>query len=215
MKIKLLLFLGLCLFLSACGPIQHSDLNKALLPEDSNIECQDRECYIKTLGLDKNPENPLTAIVALPYNKEVELNVWVFTPFVKSKKGDIELCIAKALKQVIPQSAVYFEYKPDAVVVYEINRVFMSGDGALIRRSTLTSRKCSWFTEIYGKLTFTKNNKTIELNGAGAKPGLMRWGDPYYTTWNACLDVANNISDVLIKEGYIKESDVKKAQVEK
>lgn len=44
---------------------------------------------------------------------------------------------------------------------------------------------------------------------------MLRVKDPYYTTWNACLDVANQIADVLIKEDYIKESDVKKAEVEK
>lgn len=44
---------------------------------------------------------------------------------------------------------------------------------------------------------------------------MLRVEYPYYTTRNACLDVANQIADVLIKEGYIKESDVKKAEVEK
>lgn len=142
--------------LSGCGPIQYSDLNRALTPD--NIVYPDRESYIKALGLDKNPENPVTTLTVLPYNKEVELNAWVWTPFITNKKGDMELCIAKALKQVIPNCAVYFEIKPESIAVYKVERVFMSGDVALIRRSKLTSGKCSWFTEIYGKLSLKKQN---------------------------------------------------------
>lgn len=210
MKFKFFLLFLLIGFLSACGPIQRSDLNQALLPEDSN-PCvdKDRECYIKALNLDKNPENPVVAVTVKPYNKEIKIGI----PLVSNKKGDLELCIAKALKQVIPYSAVFFDNKPDVFVRYEINDVYMSGDGLLIRRSKLTSGGCSWFTEIYGKL-YVKD-KEFELNGVGAKPGMLRVGDPYYTTWNACLDVANNIADRLIKEGLLKSEDVKKAEVEK
>jgi len=55
----------------------------------------------------------------------------------------------------------------------------------------------------------------MELNGAGAKLGILRIEDNNYSIWNACLDVANQIADVLVKEGYLREDQIKKAKVEK
>jgi hypothetical protein len=188
-----------------------TDLNKALLPEDSN-PCTDkgRECYVKALGFDKNFENSIVAITVKPYFKEVKITVPFWAP---NKKGDFDLCVAKALKQVIPNSAIYFENKPDVFIRYEINDVNINTDGLLIKRSKLISGLNSWFTEIYGKLYI--KDKEFELNGAGAKSGILKLEDSYYTTWNACLDVANNIADVLVKENLLKSEDVKKAEVEK
>lgn len=202
---------SLAAFLSACGPIMQTDLNRALLPEDSNpCADKDRECYVKALGFDKNPENSTVAITVKPYYKEVRITVPFWAP---NKKGDFDLCVAKALRQVIPNCAIYFENKPDVFIRYEINDVYINTDGLLIKRSKLISGLNSWFTEIYGKLYI--RDKEIELNGVGAQSGILRSGDSYYTTWNACLDVANNIADVLIKEGLLKSEDAKKAEVEK
>ena len=207
-KLSLIFMLLLVIVFTGCTGAWHKDLTTAITP--NNEKYPDRESYIRVTGLDKNPENPVVVITAIPYTGVVEPKPALL---IAEKRGHLELCVAKALKEVIPNSAVYFDVRTDTIATYKIERATMGGDGALIRRSKLTSGACSWFTEIYGKLIL--KDKEIELNGAGAKVGLIRLEDPNYTTWQACLDVANNIADVLIKEGYLKENQVKKAKVEK
>ena len=207
MKKIVLLCLVLVFTLSiGCAHLQ-KNLTTAIMPD--NKEYPDRESYIKSAGLDKNPENPVVVITAIPYNGIIESK----SPFNIDKKAYLELCIAKALKEVIPNVAVYFDIKPDTIAIYKIEKAFVGEDGLLIKRSKLTSGISSWFVEIYGNLT--TNNKTIELNGAGAKPGVLRNADNNYCLWNACLDVANQIADVLVKEGYLQENQIRKAKVEK
>ena len=207
MKKIVLLCLVLVFTLSiGCAHLQ-KNLTTAITPD--NKEYPDRESYIKSAGLDKNPENPVAVITAIPYDGIIESK----SPFNIDKKAYLELCIAKALKEVIPNVAVYFDIKPDTIAIYKIEKAFVGEDGLLIKRSKLTSGISSWFVEIYGNLT--TNNKTIELNGAGAKPGVLRNADNNYCLWNACLDVANQIADVLVKEGYLREDQIKKAKVEK
>jgi hypothetical protein len=186
-------------------------MTAAITPDNESYP--DRESYIKVTGLDKNPEKPVAVITAIPFTKEIETSTGsIFIP-VTSKKGYIDLCVAKALKEVISDVAVYFDIKPDTIAIYKVERAVVGADAFLIRRSKLTSGSSSWFVEIYGNLAI--NNKTIELNGAGAKPGILRVEDNNYCLWNACLDVANQIADVLVKEGYLKEDQIKKAKVEK
>ena len=189
-----------------CAHLQ-KNLTTTITPD--NKEYPDRESYIKSAGLDKNPENPVAVITATPYDGIIESK----SPFNIDKKAYLELCIAKALKEVIPNVAVYFDIKPDTIAIYKIEKAFVGEDGLLIKRSKLTSGISSWFVEIYGNLAM--NNKTIELNGAGAKPGILRNADNNYCLWNACLDVANQIADVLVKEGYLRADQIRKAKVEK
>ena len=198
----------LCLVLvTGCTPFLQKDITTAITP--NNEEYPDRESYIKATGLDKNPEKPVAVITTIPYDGIIKPK----GPFIAEKKGYLELCIAKALKDVIPDVAVYFDIKPDTIAIYKVEKAFVGGDATLYRRSELTSGKSSWFVEIYGNLT--TNNKTMELNGAGAKPGALRLEDNNYCLWNACLDVANQIADVLVKEGYLRADQIKKAKVEK
>jgi len=206
MKKIVLLFLILVL-VTGCAPYFQQDITTAITPD--NKEYPDRESYIKATGLDKNPEKPVAVITTIPYDGIIKPK----GPFIAEKKGYLELCIAKALKEVIPDVAVYFDIRPDTIAIYKVEKAFIGGDATLYRRSELTSGKSSWFVEIYGNLT--TNNKTMELNGAGAKVGALRWADNNYSLWNACLDVANQIADVLVKEGYLREDQIKKAKVEK
>ena len=210
MRKIVLLCLVLVLVTGCSSGIMHSDMTRAITPD--NEEYPDRESYIKITGLDKNPEKPVAVITAIPFTGEIKHATGSLIPTV-DKKGYLELCVAKALKEVIPNVAVYFDVKPDTIAIYKIERVFTGSDGLLIRRSKLTSGISSWFVEIYGNLAM--NNKTMELNGVGAKPGMARTGDMHYCTWNACLDVANQIADVLVKEGYLREDQIRKAKVEK
>jgi len=193
---------------TGCTAYWQKDITTAITP--NNKEYPDRESYIKATGLDKNPEKPVTVITAIPYNGIIEPKPALFNA---EKKAYLELCVAKALKEVIPNVAVYFDIRPDTIAIYKVERAVVGGDAGLFRRSKLTSGKSSWFVEIYGNLT--TNNKTIELNGAGAKPGALRVEDNNYCLWNACLDVANQIADVLVKEGYLREDQIRKAKVEK
>ena len=204
---KIVLLCLVLVLVTGCTPFLQKDITTAITP--NNEEYPDRESYIKATGLDKNPEKPVAVITTIPYDGIIESK----SLFIVDKKAYLELCIAKALKKVIPNVAVYFDVKPDTIAIYKIEKASVGGDALLNRKSKLTSGVSSWFVEIYGNLT--TNNKTIELNGAGAKPGLMRVEDNNYCLWNACLDVANQIADVLVKEGYLKEDQIKKAKVEK
>ena len=207
MKKIVLLCLVLVLVTGCTYQIQR-DMTAAITPD--NKEYPDRESYIKATGLDKNPEKPVAVITAIPYDGVIKAKPALY---IAEKKGYLELCVAKALKEVIPNAAVYFDIRPDTIAIYKVEKAFIGGDATLYRRSELTSGKSSWFVEIYGNLT--TNNKTMELNGAGAKVGALRWADNNYSLWNACLDVANQIADVLVKEGYLREDQIKKAKVEK
>jgi len=207
MKKIVLLCLVLVLVTGCTYQIQR-DMTAAITPD--NKEYPDRESYIKATGLDKNPEKPVAVITAIPYDGVIKAKPALY---IAEKKGYLELCVAKALKEVIPNAAVYFDIRPDTIAIYKVERAVVGSDAVLFRRSTLTSGKSSCFAEIYGNLT--TNNKTMELNGAGAKVGALRWADNNYSLWNACLDVANQIADVLVKEGYLKEDQIKKAKVEK
>jgi hypothetical protein len=207
MKKIVLLCLVLVLVTGCTYQIQR-DITTAITP--NNEAYPDRESYIKATGLDKNPEKPVAVITAIPYDGVIEAKPALY---IAEKKGYLDLCVAKALKEVIPNVAVYFDVRSDTIAIYKVEKAFVGGDGGLIRRSKLTSGRSSWFVEIYGKLSM--NNKTIELNGAGAKPGMLRWADNNYCLWNACLDIANQIADVLVKEGYLIEDQIKKAKVEK
>jgi hypothetical protein len=207
MKKIVLLCLVLVLVTGCTYQIQR-DITTAITPD--NKEYPDRESYIRVTGLDKNPEKPVAAITAIPYDGVVEAKPALY---IAEKKGYLELCVAKALKEVIPNVAVYFDIKPDTIAIYKVERAVVGSDAVLFRRSTLTSGKSSCFAEIYGNLAI--NNKTMELNGAGAKVGALRWADNNYSLWNACLDVANQIADVLVKEGYLQENQIRKAKVEK
>ena len=204
---KIVLLCLVLVLVTGCTPFLQKDITTAITP--NNEEYPDRESYIKATGLDKNPEKPVAVITTIPYDGIIESK----SLFIVDKKAYLELCIAKALKKVIPNVAVYFDVKPDTIAIYKIEKASVGGDALLNRKSKLTSGVSSWFVEIYGNLT--TNNKTIELNGAGAKPGLMRVEDNNYCLWNACLDVANQIADVLVKEGYLREDQIKKAKVEK
>jgi hypothetical protein len=204
---KIVLLCLVLVLVTGCTTHWQRDITSAITP--NNEEYPDRESYIKAIGLDKNPEKPVAIITTIPYDGVIEGK----TAFTADKKAYLELCIAKALKEVIPNVAVYFDVKPDTIAIYRVEKAFIGEDGGLIRRSKLTSNKSSWFVEIYGNLAM--NNKTIELNGAGAKLGLLRWADNNYCLWNACLDVANQIADVLVKEGYLREDQIRKAKVEK
>ena len=210
MKKIVLLCLVLVLVTGCSSGFMHSDMTRAITPD--NKEYPDRESYIKATGLDKNPEKPVAVITAIPFTGEIKHATGSLLPTV-DKKGYLELCVAKALKEVIPNVAVYFDIKPDTIAIYKIERAFVGADGLLIKRSKLTTGTTSWFVEIYGKLAI--NNKIMELNGAGAKLGILRTDDMHYCTWNACLDVANQIADVLVKEGYLRADQIKKAKVEK
>ena len=207
MKKIVLLCLVLVLVTGCTYQIQR-DMTAAITPD--NKEYPDRESYIKATGLDKNPEKPVAVITAIPYDGVIKAKPALY---IAEKKGYLELCVAKALKEVIPNAAVYFDIRPDTIAIYKVEKAFIGGDATLYRRSELTSGKSSWFVEIYGNLT--TNNKTMELNGAGAKPGALRLEDNNYCLWNACLDVANQIADVLVKEGYLRADQIKKAKVEK
>jgi|GEM_PF-4878543 len=204
---KIVLLCLVLVLVTGCTPFLQKDITTAITP--NNEEYPDRESYIKATGLDKNPEKPVAVITTIPYDGIIESK----SLFIVDKKAYLELCIAKALKKVIPNVAVYFDVKPDTIAIYKIEKASVGGDALLNRKSKLTSGVSSWFVEIYGNLT--TNNKTIELNGAGAKPGLMRVEDNNYCLWNACLDVANQIADVLVKEGYLRENQIRKAKVEK
>jgi len=204
---KIVLLCLVLVLVTGCTPFLQKDITTAITP--NNEEYPDRESYIKATGLDKNPEKPVAFITTIPYDGIIESK----SLFIVDKKAYLELCIAKALKKVIPNVAVYFDVKPDTIAIYKIEKASVGGDALLNRKSKLTSGVSSWFVEIYGNLT--TNNKTIELNGAGAKPGLMRVEDNNYCLWNACLDVANQIADVLVKEGYLRENQIRKAKVEK
>ena len=204
---KIVLLCLVLVLVTGCAHFLQKDITTAITPD--NKEYPDRESYIKATGLDKNPEKPVAVITAIPYNGVIELKGGILS----DKKAYLELCIAKALKEIIPNVAVYFDIKPDTIAIYKIEKAYVGGDGILIRKSKITSGISSWFVEIYGNLT--TNNKTIELNGAGAKPGMLRIEDNNYCLWNACLDVANQIADVLVKEGYLRENQIKKAKVEK
>lgn len=201
------LLLFFIIFIGGCTAHWQKDITFTITPD--NKEYPDRESYIKAIGLDKNPENPVVVITAIPYNGIIESKFL----FNADKKAHLELCIAKALKEVIPNVAVYFDVRPDTIAIYKVEKAFVGEDAALIRRSKLTSGKSSWFIEIYGNLV--TSNKTMELNGVGAKPGALRVADNKYCLWNACLDVANQIADVLVEEGYLIENQIKKAKVEK
>ena len=208
---KIVLLCLVLVLMTGCAPYFQQDITTAITPDNESYP--DRESYIKVTGLDKNPEKPVAVITAIPFTKEIETSTGsIFIP-VTSKKGYIDLCVAKALKEVISDVAVYFDIKPDTIAIYKVERAVVGADAFLIRRSKLTSGSSSWFVEIYGNLAI--NNKTIELNGAGAKPGILRVEDNNYCLWNACLDVANQIADVLVKEGYLREDQIKKAKVEK
>jgi hypothetical protein len=207
MKKVVLLCLVLVLVTGCTYQIQR-DITTAITPD--NREYPDRESYIKATGLDKNPEKPVAVITAIPYDGVIEAKPALY---IAKKKGYLELCVAKALKEVIPNVAVYFDIKPDTIAIYKVERSVVGSDAVLFRRSKLTSGKSSCFAEIYGNLAI--NNKTIELNGAGAKVGALRWADNNYSFWNACLDVANQIADVLVKEGYLRADQIRKAKVEK
>jgi len=204
---KIVLLCLVLVLVTGCAPYLQQDITTAITPD--NREYPDRESYIKATGLDKNPEKPVAVITAMPYDGVIEPK----SPFIAEKKGYLDLCVAKALKEVIPNVAVYFDISPDTIAIYKIEKAFVGADALLIRRSRITSGSSSWFVEIYGNLT--TNNKTIELNGAGAKPGMLRWEDNNYCLWNACLDVANQIADVLVKEGYLRADQIRKAKVEK
>jgi hypothetical protein len=192
---------------TGCTAYWQKDITTAITP--GNESYPDRESYIKATGLDKNPEKPVAVITTIPYDGIIKPK----GPFIAEKKGYLELCVAKALKEVIPDVAVYFDIRPDTIAIYKIEKAFIGYDALLVKRSKLTSGTTSWFVEIYGNLT--TNNKTMELNGAGAKPGILRIEDNNYCLWNACLDVANQIADVLVKEGYLRENQIRKAKVEK
>jgi len=204
---KIVLLCLVLVLVTGCTPFLQKDITTAITP--NNEEYPDRESYIKATGLDKNPEKPVAVITTIPYDGIIKPK----GPFIAEKKGYLELCVAKALKEVIPDVAVYFDIRPDTIAIYKVEKAFIGGDATLYRRSELTSGKSSWFVEIYGNLTM--NNKTVELNGAGAKVGALRWADNNYSLWNACLDVANQIADVLVKEGYLRADQIKKAKVEK
>ena len=204
---KIVLLCLILVLVTGCTTHWQRDITSAITP--NNEEYPDRESYIKAIGLDKNPEKPVAVITTIPYDGVIESK----STFNADKKAYLELCIAKALKEVIPNVAVYFDIRPDTIAIYKVKKAFIGEDGGLIRRSKLTSGSSSWFVEIYGNLAI--NNKTVELNGVGAKVGLLRWADNNYCLWNACLDVANQIADVLVKEGYLKEDQIKKAKVEK
>jgi len=204
---KIVLLCFVLVLVTGCTPFLQKDITTAITP--NNEEYPDRESYIKATGLDKNPEKPVAVITAIPYDGVIKPK----GPFIAEKKGYLDLCVAKALKEVIPNVAVYFSIRPDTIAIYKVEKAFIGGDATLYRRSELTSGKSSWFVEIYGNLA--TNSKTMELNGAGAKPGGLRWADNNYCLWNACLDVANQIADVLVKEGYLRENQIRKAKVEK
>jgi len=204
---KIVLLCLVLVLVTGCAHFLQKDITTAITPD--NKEYPDRESYIKATGLDKNPEKPVAVITTIPYDGVIKSK----STFNADKKAYLELCIAKALKEVIPNVAVYFDIRPDTIAIYKVKKAFIGEDGGLIRRSKLTSGSSSWFVEIYGNLAI--NNKTMELNGAGAKPGVLRNADNNYCLWNACLDVANQIADVLVKEGYLRENQIKKAKVEK
>jgi len=204
---KIVLLCLILVLVTGCAPYFQQDITTAITPD--NKEYPDRESYIKATGLDKNPEKPVAVITTIPYDGIIKPK----GPFIAEKKGYLELCVAKALKEVIPNAAVYFDIRPDTIAIYKVEKAFVGYDALLVKRSKLTSGTTSWFAEIYGNLAI--NNKTIELNGAGAKPGILRIEDNNYCIWNACLDVANQIADVLVKEGYLREDQIKKAKVEK
>ena len=204
---KIVLLCLVLVLVTGCTPFLQKDITTAITP--NNEEYPDRESYIKATGLDKNPEKPVAVITTIPYDGIIKPK----GPFIAEKKGYLELCIAKALKDVIPDVAVYFDIRPDTIAIYKVEKAFVGYDALLVRRSKLTSGTTSWFAEIYGNLAI--NNKTMELNGAGAKLGILRIEDNNYSIWNACLDVANQIADVLVKEGYLREDQIKKAKVEK
>jgi hypothetical protein len=204
---KIVLLCLVLVLVTGCTPFLQKDITTAITP--NNEEYPDRESYIKATGLDKNPEKPVAVITTIPYDGIIKPK----GPFIAEKKGYLELCVAKALKEVIPDVAVYFDIRPDTIAIYKIEKAFVGYDALLVKRSKLTSGTTSWFAEIYGNLAI--NNKTIELNGAGAKLGILRIEDNNYCLWNACLDVANQIADVLVKEGYLRADQIKKAKVEK
>jgi hypothetical protein len=205
---KIVLLCLVLVLVTGCTAYWQRDITTAITPDNESYP--DRESYIKATGLDKNPENPVAVITAIPYDGIIETKPALM---IVEKRGYLELCVAKALKEVIPNVAVYFDIRPDTIAIYKVERAVVGGDAVLVRRSKLTSGSSSWFVEIYGNLAM--NNKTIELNGAGAKPGALRLGNNNYCLWNACLDVANQIADVLVKEGYLREDQIKKAKVEK
>jgi hypothetical protein len=206
---KIVLLCLVLVLVTGCTYQIQRDITTAITPD--NKEYPDRESYIRVTGLDKNPEKPVAVITAIPYDGVIEAKPALY---IAEKKGYLDLCVAKALKEVIPDVAVYFDIRPDTIAIYRVNKAFVGANSLLIKTSNLINPSGkSWFIEIYGNLT--TNNKTIELNGAGAVLGALRWEDNNYCLWNACLDVANQIADVLVKEGYLREDQIRKAKVEK
>lgn len=144
---KLISLLFACLILSACYPATHyCDLNRMVVPDGQEFE--KREDYLKASGLDKNPVNPVVTITVMPYHFKTPY--WIGL-LVCDRYGDAELCIAKAIKQVIPNSAVYSEPKPESVALFAPTGVDVNINGAIFRYGK-KMRDPGSYVEIYGNL---------------------------------------------------------------
>jgi hypothetical protein len=203
--LKVLVLMAVVVMITGCASTNYCNLDR-ILTEDGQ-EFEHREDYIKAAGLDQNPINPVVAINITPYQFKVP---HVPNILFCNRYGNAELCIAKAIKEVIPNAAVYFDKDTDLPIVYSMNKFRIGDNALLVKRSNLVSGLGS-FAEIYGNLKL--NNEVIELNGATLKLGFIENTGKNY--WHACLDVANQIADILVKKGILRESDIKKAQVPK
>ncbi|GER94433.1 hypothetical protein A45J_2195 [hot springs metagenome] len=79
----------------------------------TGTECMTREDCIKDLGLDKQPQNPDIEFVVTPLLMDEKMIAPIGTPGFASPvyHGDVELCVANALRKEFKNAKTVFEDK--------------------------------------------------------------------------------------------------------
>ncbi|BCB96827.1 hypothetical protein JZK55_17490 [Dissulfurispira thermophila] len=97
----------------------------------TGTECMTREECIKDLGLDKQPQNPDIEFIVTPLLMDEKAKAPLGTPALDSPvyHGDVELCVANALRKEFKNAKTVFEDKDanNKAIKIRLNKIVSQG----------------------------------------------------------------------------------------
>jgi hypothetical protein len=192
--LKVLVLVVVAVVVSGCGTLH---LNHIV----TGTECPTREDCIKDLGLDKQPANPDIVFVVEPLLMDEKTKAPIGTPSFNSPflYGNVELCIAKALRNEFKNSEIvldnksvvkpHVKIKPVKIVSQGVipAKLYMRIDYEADINGVKTIRYAKTDTEVFWS-SYTASRKNYPL---------------------VCAILASQVREILEKEGMIKTTKTK------
>ena len=187
--LKVLVLVVMVVGLTGCGTLH---INRIV----TGTECLTREDCIRDLGLDKQPANPDIVFVVKPLLMNERARAPFGNPAWNSPVhyGNVELCIAKALRNEFKNSKIDLESKSVVKPHVRIKPINIVAQG------------------VYPIFTYMRIDYEVDINGTKTIKYARTSTRTFWDSWIAarnqyplvCAILASQVREILEKEGMLK-----------